>query len=604
MSVTVYISNDGWQTESVLYSTENAGSTDTIIGPKIKNEVNKTGSFSFTILPNHSKYSQLHKMKTHVRVVRDNTVLFIGRVLDIKRDFYKQRNVTCEGALSFLLDSVIPPMTATTMTVGNFFRNCITTHNSMVEDAKKFTIGQITVPSANSNEPFELTSYGKTSDVIDSELLQIYGGVLVVRHSNGTNYIDYLADPVDSIGSYTTNSQPIEFGVNLLDLEEEYPIDDLFTVLLPIGKDNKVLSGTPYLVNQQAVNQFGRIVHVEQWSDIENENELRSFGQTYLDQHSGILPNDLIVKAIDLHHTSSSISQLKILDRIHVYSEPHGLDTTMVCLVVEYDIHNPESDSYRIGTFVKANKRKKTPVKSSSRSRGGSGKSGRSSGLSSKNASLTENVETFTDQALKDITINAKNIDINAKDIKANADNIELNANEILAINGREIVINGEKVSIDADEIDITGKIDNLLVDRLTVDSIRTNLFAGKTIYVDKIRIWNTIEIDNEGWESIASSSYVNTQINNNLNALSSDQSNLLSNKTVYFGSLQVKRNDVFETVATVPMLINGYVSYDEFNWNNLQGKPGSLYSNVVVIGGTRYNFWMPVSYTNPIVIS
>lgn len=597
MSVIVYFSNNGWVTSSVLYSTDMVGSNDVLLNPKIKNEVNKTGSFTFTILSNHSKYDKLYKMKTQLKVVRDNSILFIGRVLDIKTDFYKQRNVTCEGSLSFLLDSVYPPLESATMTVQSLFRSIISNHNTMVEDAKQFTVGQITIPKANVSEQFEITSYGKTSDVIDSELLQVYGGVLRVRNVGSTNYIDWIADPIDNINSYSINSQSIEYSVNMLDLEEEYPVDDLFTVLLPIGKDKLTLSGNKYLTNTAAVELYGKIVHAEQWTDIENESELRNFGQMYLDQHSGVLPDDLIIKTVDLHVLDSKVQQLQILDRVRVYSEPHNIDTVMVCLVAEYDIQNPENDSFRIGTFVKANKRKKTPVKSSSRSRGGSGRSGRSSGLSGKSANLSGDVESFSKEAKEDILVNANNISVNAENIAVNATNIAINASDIVSINGRKIVIDGEEVSINANEIDITGEIKNMVVNHLDASTATADKwFKGRTIVTDGLICGGNDITCVDGGKIIGENGiYMGEAGNRSLVATRTDisnfgltsESNLLRSSNVYFGNLYVERSNSYIQVATT----------SDLTWGNVSGKP-NFYDTTVKINGSTYHFWTKNSYS------
>ena len=70
---TVYCDN------SILYT---PGVEELKLGdPVLKLEVNKTGSFSFTIYPDHLYYDQIERMKSIVRVEKDGSTLFRGRVI-------------------------------------------------------------------------------------------------------------------------------------------------------------------------------------------------------------------------------------------------------------------------------------------------------------------------------------------------------------------------------------------------------------------------------------------------------------------------------------------------------------------------------------------
>ena len=55
---------------SLLYSSVDLGE-DKIVNPKLKVELNKAGSFTFSMLPNHSMYTSLNPMKTVITVIQD-----------------------------------------------------------------------------------------------------------------------------------------------------------------------------------------------------------------------------------------------------------------------------------------------------------------------------------------------------------------------------------------------------------------------------------------------------------------------------------------------------------------------------------------------------
>lgn len=435
----------------VFYDTANPSPETALLSPKCKLETNRSGSASFTILPAHWMYDSLEKMKTIIRIERDGSVLFRGRVIDMPSDLYGQRRVTCEGDMGFLLDSVQSPRDVT-QTVSEFFTSVISAHNSQVEEWKRFTVGTISITEASQSKRFKIDGYQKTSDLLNSELLQEYGGIIRTRTVNGTTYIDYIEDPFTSPGN-TVNSQEIRFAVNLVDYDEQYPINDLFTILLPIGRDNLTISsvnaGSNYLQNDAAVTKFGKIYHVEQWSDITDPNELKQRAQVFLNGHARIFPNDLKVKAIDLHHLDDSVEAIKMGDRVKAIVDPRGVDEIYYCLSIDYDFVNPENDEYWIGTFIPSDKQKGSTAESSYG--GGCGDYGGGSLSETSADEETKNAKNAS-STKKAIQHNEDNIAVNAHDIAVNANDIAVNAHDI-AVNANDIAVNANNIGVQARRI-------------------------------------------------------------------------------------------------------------------------------------------------------
>ena len=82
-----------------------------LIAPKVTQEVNKTGSFEFSIYPDHPYYDLIHRFTDIITVYDDgiSEPLFRGRIVKDEKGFYNEKKVTCEGELAFLLDSVQRP---------------------------------------------------------------------------------------------------------------------------------------------------------------------------------------------------------------------------------------------------------------------------------------------------------------------------------------------------------------------------------------------------------------------------------------------------------------------------------------------------------------
>lgn len=320
-----------------------------LISPKIKLELNKSGSVEFTILPTHPFYNAFSPMKSIVTAYRDDTLIFDGRVLSGDADNYKQRRVYCEGALAYLVDSILPPCKGT-RTAEEHYRLIVNAHNEQVEPEKRFSPGIVSIDQKSESQIFGEDSYRENFSSIETDLLDAYGGYLRIRYDGSTRYLDYVK-------SYdSTNSQKIRFGSNLLDLTNKRSGEDLFTVLLPIGKDKLTIEGAGpsskythngiYLENPEAIAQYGRIIKLVDFGNVEDPNTLLHKAEKYMDDNYKGIPPELTVKAFDLHTFYPTIEPFNLGDNIVIESEPHEISRTLMCTAVELDLTSPDKDQY------------------------------------------------------------------------------------------------------------------------------------------------------------------------------------------------------------------------------------------------------------------
>lgn len=339
----------------------------TILNPSVTVEMGKSGSFEFDIPSMNIYYDSLKQFKTKVRVELDNTLIFYGRVLSIKRDFDNIKNIYCEGSLSYLMDSVQPSERFVGKT-HDLFRMIIANHNSMVDSDKQFTVGRITVEnrdiviSGESDEIQDLETgkfnykqiainassgeWETTMDRIDSCLISNCGGYLRVRYENGLQYIDYLKD------YWGTASQKIEFGQNLLDFSEDISPENVFTVLIPLGDENLTIAsvngGSIELVNEDAVKQYGRIVRSHLFDSVTNPSVLLENARRYM-QTNGLMEKTIEIKAVDMHFVDKNVKEIALGDRVFVSSVHHDQYDYITCTKIEYDLSDPSSTTYTFG---------------------------------------------------------------------------------------------------------------------------------------------------------------------------------------------------------------------------------------------------------------
>lgn len=326
-----------------------------LINPKLTLESNKTGSLTFSKpVTNPVK---IEKLKSVIEVYQDDTLLFSGRALSDEKDFYCTGKINCEGELAYLLDSIMRPYSFQNASVRDVLRTLIDNHNGMVEERKRFTLGNITVVDDVGEDDSvyrSSTDYTKTWDIIQDKLIKKLGGYLQVRRVSNTRYLDYLKECTN------INKQVIRFRSNLLDLSQFTDATNVVTALIPLGKkdDNEnyttissVNGGKDYIYDETAVSLYGWIWGTKQWEDVTVPSNLLTKSKAYMRDCIN-LALTLKLTAVDLSMLDVSIEKIKVGDWIRVISEPHGLDKYFLVTKLEIDLQNPSNNKITLGDTI------------------------------------------------------------------------------------------------------------------------------------------------------------------------------------------------------------------------------------------------------------
>ena len=318
-----------------------------IFSPSVVLELNKTGSFGFTIYPDHPYYSMIKKMKSIITVFQDDYLLFRGRALNDDVGWNNQKIISCEGDLAFLLDSVQRPHTFTGA-VADYLAQVINTHNSQVEEEKRFTVGTVTVEGTVS---VEVKEYANSLETLQKQLQTATGGYLRTRQANGVNYIDYLSE------FNLLAPQKITFGKNLLDLNRSRKGEDIATALIPLGKDGltiaSVNNGLDYIQDADAVAQYGFIVKPVNFDSIEEASELLQKGQAYLADVVNLMET-IELSAADMATVDSTVESFHIGTQVQVTSNPHGINQRFLVSRLSIDLLDPASNKLTLGKTTAA----------------------------------------------------------------------------------------------------------------------------------------------------------------------------------------------------------------------------------------------------------
>lgn len=200
-------------------------------------------------------------------------------------------------------------------------------------------------------------NFGKTLDILQSELTDKYGGYFVIRHGTDADghphrYLDYLQKITDK------NPQTIAFGVNMLDLTSYTKAEDICTRVIAFGTTTE--KTWPFVDIQSIIAQtandtkaqkiYGIITKVIQGDgSYNNAQSLLNAAEEELAKNLRYL-NGMTVKAVDLKDAGIDIDRLAIGKQTHIFSAAHGVDTWLLCSKLVEPLDAPDKKEFTFGT--------------------------------------------------------------------------------------------------------------------------------------------------------------------------------------------------------------------------------------------------------------
>lgn len=389
--------------ELLIYQPGNKNGT--VLSPKLTREVSKGGSLTFTMTREHPMYEMLQKMSTVVVVKQDGKETWRGRIFSHEADWYNNRSIYCEGALSFFNDSCVTPFNYEG-TLKEFLQHLIDVHNAQVgQKMKMFELGTVTaalgdqvVHFGDADQYGVGEDYGKCWDIIDKLVLKTFGGYAYCTFDAATGYnvLNYCDQAVEE---KRVTAQKIEYGVNLLDLTEKTDTNGLYTRIYPVGNKHTVketrwkykfkwLPGglgkytdeheerygimdtdsatiqkylppsgyrcnldngddCGYIENTDAVKKFGVIARIVEF-DTDSANDTFAAGVQALQQNH-LMVTSYTIKAVDLVDAGYDTERLTFACYAHILSAPHSVDAVMLCSKLTEPLDHPEKKEYSFG---------------------------------------------------------------------------------------------------------------------------------------------------------------------------------------------------------------------------------------------------------------
>lgn len=343
--------------EYLLHEPRDTDGEIQLLEPVVTLEMGTNGTFKFKIVAAHPNKDKILSLKSEVSVYDNDELIFCGRPIGDESNFWLVGEVTCEGDLAYLIDSIQRPFTFTGSTP-EFIQKVIQVHNSQVDPEKQFKVGNTTVADSSPDVVRKNEKCENTLKTLRAQLVERNGGYLRVRHVENERYLEYISD----YGGI--NSQVIRFGENLSDMTCAVKPTSIITALIPRGaeietenteSDTKqyvdiisVNGGKDYIYNQDAVNTYGWIWGTQDFDDVTEPEALLAKAQAYL-QEGTVLPETLELTAVDLGLIDVDVSKLKLGYWTQVESAPHGISKRFLLSKKEIHLDDPGKDKIVLG---------------------------------------------------------------------------------------------------------------------------------------------------------------------------------------------------------------------------------------------------------------
>lgn len=219
-----------------------------IVEPDLTLVTSKAGDFTCTIPRTNNGFNKIIKGVTRLFVTKNEKIIFMGRINEVEEDLWLNQVITAEGALAYLNDSLsekkIYSNENNNQTLEYLLTDILNHHNSKFPDEpwKQFNIAVCEAKfvgrddkDVNSNYlSYYSINFDKTLELV-TELVELADGAFKIEFNETLGTWDIYV--YNKYNFPVNDSQPIEFGVNLLDLTKTNSFNDICTVVAPFGGD-------------------------------------------------------------------------------------------------------------------------------------------------------------------------------------------------------------------------------------------------------------------------------------------------------------------------------------------------------------------------------
>lgn len=334
-----------------------------IAAGSFKEYVGTVPVLTLRLLPDHPCYKDFIERVTEITVTNTATgepefegyLLSAPEKMTAAGKLYKE--LTFEGFLGYLNDSVQDYHTYTDAQSSFFITALLDYHNATTEESKHIYRGMVNAGQGGS----KTTAYRSTLAEIKENLVNRYGGELRVRRgADGRLLLDYITAATNG----STSDTIIMLGHNLRSLSIESDTANIITRLMPLGAqvsdsgdsaERLTITGAvdpddghtytvPFIDDAEAIAKYGVIVGTAEFDDITVKENLVARGKAYLAENNRVKKH-YAASVLDI----SGKGVIRCGDTYRFRNPLMGLDENLRLLGRTVDILKPYTPQVEIG---------------------------------------------------------------------------------------------------------------------------------------------------------------------------------------------------------------------------------------------------------------
>lgn len=305
-------------------------------------ELNCAGECEFTIPHSHKYYDEFEPFIDGIQILDDGEEIFLGQITNIDVAFNKSKTIKCEGRLAWLADALWNgAREGFSEACSDALRLAIDTDLNAQSDFHCVFNG-VNAPSI-ATTVIEAPGWGTSLRDIADTVLETAGGYIsckkVLVGQVYYYYFYYSAYPNGS-SSPEYNDQVIKLGKNLLSYAQTNDYSELYTCVVPIGKDGIVLGASiqsAMIINEDLVDKYGYKVCTKEFGTVPNSTTLGIVADSWLKRQQGIQSIEL--SAIDLSYLNLEYRRFKLGQYAKLDAKPFGFDGTEATAMLISKMH-------------------------------------------------------------------------------------------------------------------------------------------------------------------------------------------------------------------------------------------------------------------------
>lgn len=380
-----WLSNkNDWPLGKCFYDNSIPESSLALQDPELSLKANAAGEFSFGIAPTQLYYDSFEKMTSIVTIIRDDKIIWEGRIIEEEMDFFKQKKFKCEGAMAYFNDTIQPrtvdsPDSSISNDPANlrrYLQRVLNYHNiqcgsdenpgdddqKLPDRHKVFNLGYVSSlpPGLSLEENYFETDYDITLECLN-KIINDFGGYYVITWGNDRmKTLNYIADhEVDSLGgdsiagiAFKKAEQKIEFGMNMLDYTRSYDMTELCTVVVPVGDTVKIGGGWVIKVqgaDDYIYNDTGGILRFAKKKDAEEYAANEGLDMEYYEIIEMDDEKEIAVDVTTIGDITDPVTGTShVSGTPYIFSESAVANFGWICKKVDFETTDPET-LYHLG---------------------------------------------------------------------------------------------------------------------------------------------------------------------------------------------------------------------------------------------------------------